>query len=83
MILVIGKNQGWKQGVNLGKVNNHSFVTIPHSRLIDMITYKCQLVGIKILQEESYTSAANFLNEAPIPVYGKTSEKTPIFRKKN
>ena len=77
--LVIGKNQGWKQGVNLGKVNNHSFVTIPHSRLIDMITYKCQLVGIKvILQEESYTSAANFLNEDPIPVYGKTSEK-PVF----
>ncbi|NEQ35476.1 MAG: IS200/IS605 family element transposase accessory protein TnpB [Okeania sp. SIO3I5] len=74
--LVIGKNQGWKQRVNLGKVNNQSFVTIPHSRLIDMITYKCQLVGIKvILQEESYTSAANFLNEDPIPVYGKTSEK--------
>ncbi|MDJ0557439.1 MAG: hypothetical protein QNJ68_23920 [Microcoleaceae cyanobacterium MO_207.B10] len=41
-----------------------------------MITYKCQLVGIKvILQEESYTSAANFLNEDPLPVYGKTSEK--------
>jgi putative transposase len=77
--LVIGKNPGWKQKVNLGKVNNHSFVTIPHSRLIEMIAYKCQLVGIKvILQEESYTSAASFLNEDPLPVYGKTTEK-PVF----
>ncbi|MGB3401493.1 MAG: transposase [Microcoleaceae cyanobacterium] len=77
--LVIGKNPGWKQGVNLGKVNNQSFVTIPHSRLIEMITYKCQLVGIGvIIQEESYTSAASFLNQDPIPVYGKLTEK-PVF----
>ena len=77
--LVIGKNPGWKQGVNLGKVNNQSFVTIPHCLLIDMITYKCQLVGIKvIIQEESYTSAASFLKNDPIPVYGETTEK-PVF----
>ena len=77
--LVIGKNDGWKQECQLGKVNNQKFVTIPHSRLIDMITYKCQLVGIKvILQEESYTSAANFLNLDPIPVYGQITEK-PVF----
>ncbi|WP_230401018.1 transposase, partial [Microcystis aeruginosa] len=43
--LVIGKNDGWKQGVNLGKVNNQKFVTIPHARLIEMISYKCQLEG--------------------------------------
>jgi putative transposase len=41
--LVIGKNDGWKQEVNLGKVNNQKFVTIPHARLIDMIIYQCQL----------------------------------------
>ncbi|QGZ92903.1 RNA-guided endonuclease InsQ/TnpB family protein [Microcystis aeruginosa] len=77
--LVIGNNPGWKQGVNLGKVNNQKFVTIPHARLIDMISYKCQLVGIKvIIQEESYTSVANFLNDDPLPVYGQTTEK-PVF----
>ena len=77
--LVIGKNLGWKQGINLGKVNNQSFVTIPHCLLIEMITYKCQLVGIKvIIQEESYTSAASFLNNDPIPIYGETTEK-PVF----
>jgi putative transposase len=74
--VVIGKNDGWKQQVNLGKVNNQKFVTIPHARLIDMITYKCQLVGISvILQEESYTSASNFLNLDPLPVYGQITEK--------
>ena len=77
--LVIGKNDGWKQEVNLGKVNNQKFVTIPHARLIDMISYKCQLVGIKvIIQEESYTSVANFLNDDPLPVYGQITEK-PVF----
>ena len=77
--LVIGKNEGWKQECQLGKVNNQKFVTIPHSRLIDMITYKCQLVGIKvIIQEESYTSASNFFNLDPIPVYGQINEK-PVF----
>jgi len=77
--LVIGKNDGWKQGVNLGKVNNQKFVTIPHARLIEMISYKCQLEGISvILQEESYTSVANFLNLEPLPVYGQTTER-PVF----
>jgi putative transposase len=77
--LVIGNNPGWKQEVNLGKVNNQKFVTIPHARLIDMISYQCQLVGIKvIIQEESYTSVANFLNLDPLPVYGQTTEK-PVF----
>jgi putative transposase len=77
--LVIGKNDGWKQKSNLGKVNNQKFVTIPHSRLIEMLTYKCQLVGITvIIQEESYTSRANFFNLDPIPVYGETEEK-PVF----
>ena len=77
--LVIGKNDGWKQEVNLGKVNNQKFVTIPHARLIDMIIYQCRLIGIKvILQEESYTSASNFLNDDPLPVYGQITEK-PVF----
>lgn len=77
--LVIGKNDGWKQEVNLGKVNNQKFVTIPHARLIGMIIYKCQLAGISvILQEESYTSVSNFLNLDPLPVYGQITGK-PVF----
>ncbi len=69
--LVIGKNPQWKNSINLGKQNNQNFVSIPHTRLIQMLEYKALLVGIKvIIQEESYTSVSNFLNLDPIPVYG-------------
>ena len=68
--LVIGQNLFWKLRCNLGKVNNQNFVNIPHARFISMLTYKAQLVGIKvILTEESYTSAASFLDGDLLPVY--------------
>ena len=65
--LVIGKNDGWKQGINLGKCTNQNFVQIPHARFIEMLTYKAELAGIKIiLTEESYTSKCSFLDNEPI-----------------
>ncbi|MCU0499580.1 MAG: transposase, partial [Anaerolineae bacterium] len=61
--LVIGKNEGWKQGIELGKRTNQNFVQIPHARFIEMLTYKAQLVGIAvIITEESYTSKCSFLD---------------------
>ncbi|MEG3930543.1 transposase [Microcoleus sp. T3_B1] len=77
--LVIGKNAQWKTDINIGKQTNQNFVSIPHARLIEMLEYKAFLVGIKVIvNEESYTSKANFLGLDPIPVYGKT-EKEPVF----
>ena len=68
--LVIGHNKGWKQDINIGKVNNQNFVSIPFNRLIEMISYKSELSGIKIhLQEESYTSKASFLDLDQIPTF--------------
>jgi putative transposase len=61
--LVIGNNKNWKQEINIGDVNNQNFVSIPHSRLIDMLRYKCSLLGINIIvTEESYTSKCSFLD---------------------
>jgi putative transposase len=61
--LVIGKNVGWKQEVNLGRKNNQSFVFIPHARFIQMLQYKAELVGIQVvLVEESHTSKCSFLD---------------------
>jgi IS605 OrfB family transposase len=69
--LVIGKNDNWKQEVNMGRVNNQQFVCVPHARFIEMLTYKAELVGIKvIITEESYTSVASFLDGDVMPVYG-------------
>lgn len=69
--LIIGKNDGWKKGVDMGKVNNQSFVGIPHSRFISQLRYKCERVGITVeCVEESYTSQASFIDGDCIPVYG-------------
>jgi putative transposase len=65
--LVIGKNDGWKQRVGLGKRTNQHFVFIPHARFIQMLQYKAELMGVQVLLvEESYTSKCSFLDLEPI-----------------
>jgi IS605 OrfB family transposase len=77
--LVVGKNTNWKQESQMRKKDNQHFVQISHARFIDMLTYKARLAGIEvILQEESYTSKASFLDLDLIPTYGKV-ESTPVF----
>ena len=62
-IIVIGKNKGWKQEVELGKVNNQTFVQIPYQKFINDLKYKGQEVGIRVIEtEESYTSGTSFLD---------------------
>jgi putative transposase len=65
--LVIGKNDGWKQGIDIGKRNNQQFVQIPHARFIEMLSYKAERERITvILTEESYTSKCSFLDNEPL-----------------
>src|SRR5262249_37067065 len=40
--LVIGKNDGWKQQIGLGRRTNQHFVFIPHARFIEMLRYKAE-----------------------------------------
>ena len=70
--LVVGKNERWKQQVNIGKRNNQNFVQIPHARLIEMLEYKCQLAGIKLVTvNEAYTSKCSALDLEPIQKHNK------------
>ena len=70
-ILIIGKNDGWKQDTDMGRTNNQNFMSVPHDKFIGMLSYKCAIAGITVvMQEESYTSKASFLDMDPIPVYG-------------
>jgi len=81
--VVVGKNPFWKQEVEMGQKNNQQFVQIPHARFIKMLTYKAKLVGIQvILQEESYTSKASFLDRDPLPTYAPGRKEKPQFRGK-
>ncbi len=60
------------------KVSN-DVLQLPHARFVNMLCYKAKLVGIQvILQEESYTSKASFLDSDPLPTYGQC-EQEPHF----
>lgn len=79
--LIIGKNAFWKQEVEMGKRNNQAFVQIPHTRFIEMLRYKAELVGITvIITEESYTSKASFFDRDEMPVYDPVRTDKPQFR---
>ena len=78
--IIIGKNPLWKQEAGMGRRNNQNFVLIPHARFIEMLTYKAELVGIRVeIQEESYTSQASFLDLDPLPTYSPNDEEEHLF----
>lgn len=69
----IGKNNNWKQKLPFGKKVKQQFAFLPYETFIEQLRYKCQLRGITVVvQEESYTSKASFLDNDDIPVYGET-----------
>lgn len=81
--IIIGKNDGWKQDVSIGRTKNQNFVCIPHSTFIDMISYKAKLAGITvIIMEESYTSKCSFIDREEIckhAQYAGARTKTKTF----
>ena len=62
-VLVIGKNDTWKQG----KKKMQNFTSIPYEMLLNQLEYKCQNLGIKYVEtNEAYTSGTSYLdNEKP------------------
>ncbi|WP_013324622.1 RNA-guided endonuclease InsQ/TnpB family protein [Gloeothece verrucosa] len=71
-VIVFGWNDEVKKGVNLGKKNHQSFVSIPTAKLKNRIAQLCELYKIKFIQQdESYTSKSSFLDGDFIPTYGE------------
>ena len=65
--VIIGRNQQWKDNINLGKRVNQNFVSIPFGRLYDLLKYKLELNGITYIEtEESYTSKCSFIDKEEI-----------------
>ena len=74
-LLIIGKNKNWKQEINIGSSNNRRAYNLPHSKLIELLKYKCLLKSILIIeQEESYTSKTSFACNEKLKEYRKKSE---------
>jgi putative transposase len=69
--IIVGKNDGWKQNINLGKKTNQAFCFVPTYLLLEKIKYKAAIAGIDVMfTEESYTSKASFYDHDPLPKYG-------------
>ena len=71
-VLVVGRNKGWKDEVDLGKLFNRRFYQTAHLKLIQMLRYKCEEANILLVEtEESYTSKRSFAKNTPLSIYGK------------
>ena len=74
-LLIVGKNTGWKTSSNLGSKNNRRGLNLPHSKLVELLKYKCLLNNILLVeQEESYTSKTSFESNEVMPVYNKAKK---------
>ena len=70
-VIVVGNHAGWKKRIHMGKKNNQTFVQIPFRTLIEMIKYKGEAAGIRVVVcEEAIQSKASSIDEDQIPVYG-------------
>ncbi len=82
--VVIGYNEGWKQNIGIGKINNQNFVGIPFLNLLRKIEYKAEDAGIRVIRtEESYTSKCSFLDDEEIRkqrIYSGRRIKRGLFR---
>lgn len=63
-VLVVGKNNTWKQN----KKGMQNFTFIPYEMLLGQLKYKCENAGIKYIEtNEAYTSGTSYLDdESPI-----------------
>jgi IS605 OrfB family transposase len=68
----IGKDAINKDGINLGRKVNEQYVCIPHRKLVDMLRYKCEELGIQVIEvDERYTSKASPISDDVVEIQTK------------
>jgi len=73
--IVIGWNDGIKDGANMGKQNNQQFVQMPLAKIKTRLEQLGLVFRINIVQtEEANTSAASFLDGDSLPAHGQKPE---------
>jgi putative transposase len=65
--IFVGKNKDYKRGIDEGAVENQNIVGIPHQNFVNMLIYKGENKGIRVIEvDEEYTSGTSYLdNEEP------------------
>ena len=84
-VIIVGKNKGQKNEINLGSKNNRAMYNFPHARFIEILKYKAMLNDILVIEtEESYTSKTSFIDNEELGVYNKTTQgiKSPLSGKR-
>jgi IS605 OrfB family transposase len=71
-IVYIGKDAIDKTKINLGKKVNEQYVGIPHRRFVDTLKYKCEELGIQLVEiDEKYTSKASPVSDDVVKMQAK------------
>ena len=74
-VIIVGKNKGQKNEINLGSKTNRAMYNFPHARLIEILKYKAMLNDILVVEtEESYTSKTSFIDNEDLAEYNKTTQ---------
>lgn len=73
--IVVGWNQGIKDGCNMGPRANQQFVQMPLAKIKQRIQQLCALYGMRYVEtEEANTSIASYLDGDTLPEHGKKPE---------
>jgi len=69
--IVIGWNDGIKDGCNMGKKSNQQFVQMPLARIKTRLEQLSLIYGFRVVQtEEANTSAGSYLDGDSLPAHG-------------
>ncbi|MBW4602567.1 MAG: transposase [Calothrix sp. FI2-JRJ7] len=72
--IIIGWNQGIKDGADMGRVSNQQFVQMPLAKLKERIKQLCEVYGIRYVEtEEANTSCASYLDGDSLPKHREKS----------
>ena len=79
-VIIAGHNDGQKDEIGIGHVNNQNFVSIPFTQFLSILKYTSWEYKIAFIQrEESYTSKASLLDLDDIPTYRKGDDMPHVF----
>lgn len=74
-VIIVGKNKGQKNKINMGRKNNRAMYNFPHARFIEILKYKAMLNDILVIEtEESYTSKTSFIDNENLAEFNKTTQ---------
>jgi putative transposase len=74
--IVIGWNEGIKNGSDMGRKSNQQFVQMPLAKIKERIKQLCEIYSIRYVEtEEANTSCASYLDGDSLPEHGKKPDE--------